>query len=123
MPEAGDPFDPAWTGLDVLDVGPGSVLVAQPAYRLGCDSTDWSAVLRVDGDPGTVLQQYVDQYRSVEPFPLTMSEPATFDIGDGTTLTTVHGQVLTGDFAAKLSIVTDPGADAPAWLAIAACSG
>ncbi|HEX5946882.1 MAG TPA: hypothetical protein VFY82_11420 [Acidimicrobiales bacterium] len=121
LPEAGDPFDRAWAGLGVLDVVPGSVLVAQPAFGLGCDSTDWSAVLRVEGDPDTILQQYVDQFRSVEP-PLPMEEPATFDIGDGTTLTTVHGQVLTGSFAATLSLVTDPATDAPAWLAIESCT-
>jgi hypothetical protein len=122
LPEAGDPFDRAWGGLGVLDVVPGSVLVAQPGYGLGCDSTDWSAILRVDGDPETILQQYVDQYLSVEPSPLTMREPATVDIGDGTTLTTVSGFIPTGDFAATLSLVTDPGADAPAWLAIEVCT-
>ena len=121
LPEAGDPFDRAWGGLGVLDVVPGSVLVAQPGYGLGCDSTDWSAILRVDGDPEAILQQYVDQYLSVEPA-LTMQEPATVDTGDGTTLTTVHGFIPTGDVAATLSLVTDPAADAPAWLAIEVCS-
>ena len=121
LPEAGDPFDRAWGGLGVLDVVPGSVLVAQPGYGLGCDSTDWSAILRVDGDPETILQQYVDQYLSVEPA-LTMQEPDTVDTGDGTTLTTVHGFIPTGDVAATLSLVTDPAADAPAWLAIEVCS-
>ncbi len=121
LPGAGDPFDRAWGGLGVLDVVPGSVLVAQPGYGLGCGSNDWSAILRVDGDPETILQQYVDQYLSVEPA-LTMQEPATVDTGDGTTLTTVHGFIPTGDFAATLSLVTDPTADAPAWLAIEVCS-
>lgn len=123
LPGSREPFDPDWAGLNVLRVVPGTVLAAHPAFGLGCEGAEWSAVLRMDGDPEAALTEYADQYRSADPIPFTMNEPDTLDVDGSRTLTTVYGLIPTADQNVTLSLVTNQSEpDQPAWLSVATCA-
>ena len=116
-PETGDPFGARWAALQDVVVLEGSQVVAAPVPGADCGTT---AVLRVQGDPVTVLDGYLTEFQRVSHADALVASDRVDHAGvvleRRQVNETAGGHLLT---AALVSRDADEGA----WLYVTGCRG